>query len=114
MDLHLAQTTVRRVGVLSATGEIDVGTSMLLQPALWKLVDDHAGQVVLFDVRGVTSIDHLGIGVIVGALARATRHGGDLALVCQPSHLLDMLKQSRLDRAFQIYPTVLDAAEAIS
>jgi anti-sigma B factor antagonist len=113
MDLHLAQTTAKRVGVLSATGEIDVGTSTLLQPALWKLVDDHAGHPVVFDVRGVTSVDHLGIGVIVGALARATRNGGDLVLVCHPSHFLDLLKQSRLDRAFQIYSTVLDAAEAI-
>jgi anti-sigma B factor antagonist len=114
MDLHLAQTTVKGLGVLSATGEIDVGTSLLLQPPLWKLIDDHAGHPVVLDVRGVSSIDHLGIGIIVGGLARATRNGGDLALVCQPSRLLDMLAQSRLDRAFRIFPTVLDAAEAIS
>ena len=113
MDLHLASSVVKGVGVLSATGDIDVGTSVRLQPALWKLVDDHAGQVVVFDVRAVDSIDHLGIGVMVGALARAVRHGGDLVVVCGPSRVLDILTLSRLDRAITIYPTVLDAAEAI-
>ena len=114
MDLHLAQSSVKGLGVLSATGEIDVGTSMLLQPSLWKLIDDNIGRTVAFDVRGVASIDHLGLGVLVGALARAARYEGDLLLICGPSRLLDLLTVSRLDRAFRIYPTVLDATEALS
>jgi anti-sigma B factor antagonist len=109
MDLDLGQRDIRGVAVLSATGELDVSTSALLQPALWKLIDDHVGQTVLLDLRGIASIDHLGIGIVVGGLARAVRHGGDLALVCGPSRVLDLLTTSRLDRAFIIHPSLSEA-----
>jgi anti-sigma B factor antagonist len=113
MDLELAQSDVRGIGVLSATGELDLATAAVLQPELWKLVDDHAGKTVLLDLRGLGSIDHVGLGVVIGGLIRAVRHGGDLCLVCGPSRVLDLLSAARLDRAFTIHPTLGEAADAL-
>lgn len=113
MDLDLAHRDVAGVGVLSATGELDLATSTLLQPALWKLIDDHVGAPVILDLRGISSIDHLGIGIIVGGLARAVRRGGDLVLVLAPSPVLDLFQASRLDRSFTIQPTMTEAASAL-
>lgn len=113
MDLDLAQGNFGGIAVLSATGELDLATATLLQPALWTLIDDHAGASVVLDLRGVSSIDHLGIGIIVGGLARAARHGGDVVLVLGPSRVLELFQASRLDRAFSIHPTLLEAASAL-
>lgn len=113
MDLQLGHSELRGRAVLSVTGEVDLATSARLQPVLWKVIDDHAGQTVFVDVRGVDSADHLGLGVLVGALARATRHHGDIELVCGPSPLLDVLLAARLDRAFVIHPTLVDAGATV-
>ncbi len=113
MDLDLAQGNFGGIGVLSASGELDLATSALLQPALWKLIDDHVGAPVVLDLRNISSIDHLGLGIIVGGLARAVRHRGDLVLVLGPSRVLEVFQASRLDRAFSIQPTLKEAASAL-
>jgi anti-sigma B factor antagonist len=112
MDLHLARRDTRGTAVLAVTGEVDVATSGEFHAELWRLIDEHVGETVIVDLRGVTSMDHLGLGIVVGALARAVGSGGDLTLVCGPSRLLDTLTASRLDRAFVIHPTVVEAAES--
>jgi anti-sigma B factor antagonist len=48
----------------------------------------------------------MGLGVLVGGLRRMRAGGGDLVLVCSTPRLLDVLALVRLDRVFEIFPTV--------
>ena len=63
--------------VLTVRGEVDVSTAEAFRAALYSLVDETAGDVMV-DMGGVGFIDSSGLGVLVGALKRARERGSDL------------------------------------
>ena len=63
--------------VLSVRGEVDVSTAETFRAALYALVDETDGDVMV-DMGGVGFIDSSGLGVLVGALKRARERGSDL------------------------------------
>ena len=66
----------------------------------------HPGQTVVVDLDGVTFLDSIGLGVLVGGLRRVRAGGGDVVLVCSTPRLLDTLALVRLDRVFEIFPSI--------
>jgi anti-anti-sigma factor len=93
------------VAVVTVRGEVDLATVPVLQSRLHRAIDTHIGQTVVVDLDGVGSLDANGLGVLVAALGRATRHGGDVSLVANSPGLRSVLTACRLDRVFTIHPT---------
>jgi anti-anti-sigma factor len=100
------------VAVVSVRGEVDLATVPVLQSRLHRAIDTHVGQTVVVDLDGVGSLDANGLGVLVAALGRATRHGGDIALVGNAPGLLSLLSSCRLDQVFAIHATRTAAVTA--
>lgn len=67
--------------VLIFAGEIDLATAPECSDMLTKFVDDHAGRDIAIDLCQVTALDDTGVGVILGAVARARTLGSHLALI---------------------------------
>ena len=75
--------------VLVFAGEIDLATVPECSDMLTKFVDDHAGHDIAIDLCQVTALDDIGVGVILGAVARARIAGSNLALVIDDQHMRD-------------------------
>ena len=110
MDLIVRHLDAGGTPVVSVAGEVDLATVPRLRDALVLAAIDHPGERVAMDLDGVTMLDSTGLGVLVGALRRITAAGGDLVIVCSAPRLLDLLAQCRLDRIFEIRPSVADVA----
>lgn len=65
---------------LSIAGEIDVAVVREFDSALNSLIDAHPGSTVSVDMQAVGFIDSSGLGVLVGALKRASDSGGSVVL----------------------------------
>lgn len=70
------------VVTVRVAGDIDLHTAPRLRDALLAVTPN--SQRVVVDMAGVSFLDSMGIGVLVGALKRARQSGGELVLVeCQ-------------------------------
>ena len=75
--------------VLIFAGEIDLATVPTCSDMLTKFVDDHAGSDIAVDLRQVSALDDTGIGVILGAVARARTSDSHLSLIIDDRHMRD-------------------------
>ena len=75
--------------VLVFAGEIDLATVPECSDMITKFVDDHAGSDISVDMRQVSALDDTGVGVILGAVARARTSGSHLSLVIDDQHMRD-------------------------
>jgi len=89
MHMQLSSSTIRdgAQSILVFAGEIDLATVPECSDMLTKFVDDHAGSDIAVDMRQVTALDDTGVGVILGAVARARTSGSHLALVIDDQHM---------------------------
>lgn len=106
VSLHVNQTTVDDGPVVTVEGTVDVSSLGVLQNALGRAIQQHAGRVVTVDLDGLTAIDDCGLGVLLGAAATARRTDGDLRLVVADGPLRQRLAQTRLDRAVDVTTTI--------
>lgn len=95
--------------VAGISGVVDLFTS----PKLWtelvvEEIDEGAFLVVL-DLERVESLDHHGLGVLAGALAKVRANGGALALARVGETVLDALELARFDEIIPIADTVEEA-----
>ena len=91
IDMQLS-SSINRDGsqaVLVFAGEIDLATVPTCSDMLTKFVEDHAGSDISVDMRQVSALDDTGVGVILGAVARARTAGSHLALVIDDPHMRD-------------------------
>ncbi len=90
MDMLLSSSIMRdgSQSVLVFAGEIDLATVPECSDMLTKFVDDHAGRDIAIDLCHVSALDDTGVGVILGAVARARTLGSDLALIIDDRHML--------------------------
>ena len=89
MHMQLSSSIIRDgpQSVLVFAGEIDLATVPECSDMLTKFVDDHAGCDIAIDLCQVTALDDTGVGVILGAVARARTSGSHLALVIDDQHM---------------------------
>jgi anti-sigma B factor antagonist len=106
MELGIREAHHGGVAVLSLTGEVDLSTVPRLRGALQRAA---GGGSLVVDLDGVDALDDVGLGVLVGAAARARSHGGDLVVVCTDERLLELFRRTRLDQALAIRATVAEA-----
>jgi anti-sigma B factor antagonist len=109
LDLHVTasgDSTVVEVG-----GEIDVASAPELRDCLYQTIDIGSGRLVV-DLRQVSFIDSIGLGVLVGAKRRLRGQGpgdGSIQLVCAEGLVLRVLRRTGLDGTFTLHATLADA-----
>lgn len=91
-------------GGFVATGDRE----LLMQVS--QILDQGHKQVIL-DLSGVDFIDSGGLGELVQLTARATTRGAQVVLANPSVFVAEVLSRTRLDRVFDIAPTVDAAAE---
>ncbi len=103
MELRCHLATLGSHAVLQVSGEIDLATLPSFRDHLLRAVDLHRGERVWVDLDGVTALDDSGLGMVLGAAARAREAGGEVALVCTGERLLHRFALSGLDRAVEVH-----------
>jgi anti-sigma B factor antagonist len=96
------------VTVLRCTGEIDIATVSSLRDRISKVQVDGSARLVL-DLDGVTFMDSLGLGALIGAHKRARVFQGTLVIVCTSRPVLRILSATALDRVLTIVDSVDEA-----
>jgi anti-sigma B factor antagonist len=113
LDLHVTasgDSTVVEVG-----GEIDVASALELRDCLYQTIDIGSGRLVV-DLREVSFIDSIGLGVLVGAKRRLRGQGpgdGSIQLVCAEGLVLRVLRLTGLDGTLPCMPPWLMRSAAI-
>lgn len=106
VEITATATTISGVPALEVEGIVDLASIAAMRDALTRLLRDHPGERVIVDLDGVAAIDDLGLGVLLGAAARARGAGGDLEIVCGRAALRAQFTDTRLDRAVTVRPAV--------
>jgi anti-sigma B factor antagonist len=107
LDLHV--TASAGYTVVAVGGEIDMASAPELRQCLNQTID--AGRRrLLVDLRRVSFIDSVGLGVLVGAKRRLGEyHDGSVQVVGAEGLVLHAFRLSGLDRVFPLHATLADA-----
>jgi len=105
--LAISDELVGEIRVVSCVGEIDLATVPGLRDRVAGLQVDGPSRLVI-DLTGVTFIDSLGLGALIGFHKRARVLQGSLVVVPSPA-ASRVLAATALDRVFEIRATVDDA-----
>lgn len=96
--------------ILHVAGEIDMATAPQVRQHAVAMVADGRRHLVL-DLTGVDFCDSTGLGVLVAIVKRVRTAGGDLRLVSDDRRFNELLVLTRLDRVFDVHPTVATACD---
>ena len=102
MDLTCRITSIGDLPTLQVTGELDLASVGRFRDAALRLVASSPSTTVAIDLDGVSVIDDTGLGVLLGAAARAREGGGDVVLICTTERLLRWFELSGLSRAVEV------------
>lgn len=97
---RLSSTTV----LVSPRGELDLNKASELRDVLFGAIENGATSLVV-DLETTTFIDSMTIGILLGAVRRLQRHGGELRIACADTTIRRIFEITLLDRVFAIYPS---------
>jgi anti-sigma B factor antagonist len=87
--------------VMRVSGEVDIETSPVLDVHLQALVDEGQTSVTV-DLTEVSFLDSTGLSVLIGALKRCQKAGGELWLVAPQPNVMRVLEITGLTDAFHL------------
>jgi anti-sigma B factor antagonist len=93
--------------IVSVEGDLDLASAPRLKWTLVELLDRGYAQYVI-DLSGLTYMDSMGLGVLVGFRKRV-EGSAQLALACLPSTQCKLLELTGLDACFDSFATVDEA-----
>jgi anti-anti-sigma factor len=102
MNLSTSTIVVADDAVISLSGEIDLATIPLLHDTLNKALAHHPGRMIVIDLDGVTVLEDVGLGILLGAAGSARQTGADLVVVCNNMRLRERLDRTGFSRAIEI------------
>ena len=107
MHVRISETQA----TVAVAGDLDVATAPILREQLLALVAEGAQRLIV-DLRRVTFIESVALGVIIGARRRLGSADKGLCVVVDPSQttIRKVFSVTGLDDVFPIHPT-LEAAE---
>ena len=101
----------RDVLILSADGGLIADTAEQFVGELGRFVELGCRKLIV-DCTRLTYISSYGLGVLVRLHKKLASRGGDVKLAAIAGAIPTLLSMVRLDRVFEIYPTVDEAREA--
>ena len=87
--------------VVTVAGEVDVATAPRLHDRLVDLASAGHRHLAV-DLDGVTMLDWMGLGALLGVLARVRSLGGELVFVAPSSATRELLALTDLDKVLPI------------
>ena len=102
MNLSTSTTVVDGEVVISLSGRVDLATIPSLHDALSKALAYHPGRGLIVDLDGVTVLEDLGLGLLLGAAGSARQAGADLAVICSDVRLRERLDVTGFSRAVDV------------
>jgi len=109
--LEFMQETLDDVEVIKLKGNLDALTAPELKPTIDELVANKQVKVI-FNLQELTLIDSSGVGAIVSLFKRVRMLGGDVKIACLANQPKEIFRLLRLDRAFDLFDTVEEAAKS--
>jgi len=106
MELH--SNTVNAVTVLALSGRFDAHTASSVAAALEKAASASPAKVVV-NLQGVNFMDSTALATLVQGMKRCRQAGGDLRLCNLQQPVRIIFELTRLDKAFDIYPSEAEA-----
>jgi anti-sigma B factor antagonist len=108
------QVLTRRRGhavTLTVYGELTLPDGAQLGGAVAAAIQDGPA-VLVIDLTPTSLVDSAGLAVLLEAKRRAVRSGTVLRVVCEVPDIVHLLHLSRLERDFDLYPSVRAALAA--
>jgi anti-anti-sigma factor len=102
VDLVCRTVVIGSTPTLQMTGEIDLASVPVFHDAMRRIIADHRAATIAVDLDGVTVLDDVGLGVLLGAAGRAREAGGDLVVVCTSERLRRRFDVTGLARAVDV------------
>jgi anti-sigma B factor antagonist len=99
---------MNNAAVIYLRGEADLHTAPILRDALDQAVETGGGTIVV-DLTGVTFVDSMMLGVLLGASRKLRPRGNELRIVADDPDVRRIFELTLLDRVLQLYPSVADA-----
>lgn len=96
--------------IVRLRGEADLHTAPVLRDVLADANETEPG-VIVVDMTGVTFVDSMMLGVLLGATRETRPRGSDLRIVVDDPHVRRIFEMTLLDRVLRLYDD-LDAALA--
>jgi anti-sigma B factor antagonist len=97
--------------LVQITGRISLGRDC--EDVEWtvdQLIRDNRTKVV-FDLSELDYVDSMGVGILVMCSGKLTRAGGELRMASLQPRIAELIKITRLDQIFRLYPTAAVAIE---
>jgi anti-sigma B factor antagonist len=93
------------VAVVRLRGEADLHTAPILRDALDRAIDTGVGRVVI-DLTGVSFVDSMMLGVLLGTTRRSRLRGTEMRIVVDDPHVRRIFELTLLDRVLALYPSL--------
>ncbi len=100
------------VSIFDIRGEVTAAAENALMDAYTKATSSGARSIIL-NFEGLEYMNSSGIGLLVTLLIRANRQKQRLLATGLSNHYRQIFELTRLDEAFQIYPTESEALVAV-
>jgi anti-sigma B factor antagonist len=101
--LRLERTDHEGVPHLALIGELDLSTAYPLKLRL-ELIEREDPATIVVDLRRVTFMDSIGLGILVSHHLRGGRAGCNLVLIQGPKHIQDLFELTGLQNRFEWVP----------
>lgn len=98
--------------IVTPIGELDVYTVPLFRKVMLKLEGDRVHEIII-DLSRLTFIDSSGLGSLIETYQKVTSADGSVAFVVDNPRILKIFKLVNLDKAFQLFPNMGRAMEAV-
>ena len=95
--------------VIRVEGEVSMSSLPRFMDAMNRELAACNTSVILVDLDAVDAIDDTGLGVLLGLAARARNTNRPLGIVASAPGIRGLLADSRLDRAVDVFGSLLDA-----
>ena len=113
MALQMTTCSFADTAIVECSGRIVLGDESANFRHLVKDRLTECKQIVL-DLGGVTYIDSIGLGVLIGLLISAQKAGGDIKLANLKPGLIDVLGVTKLMTRFETFDLAEDAAQSFN
>lgn len=110
--LRVRVRTVPEAVVVSAAGDLDLGSAPVLRERARAVLDDRPGALIV-DLEEIGFCGSAGLQVLAELLAETTDDGVPLAVVADRYPVLRAVRLSGLDEALTLHATVGDACDWI-